>query len=122
MERLSIPKGSSRETMTERYEKRVESLSNMLEDKNLSSREKLAVHRTLNETEGKLVALKAREKDARDVKSSDTPEATRERAAMRDRWFAAAEEDRLKRREERDAEVRAEVYAELREKGIEIDF
>ncbi len=120
MERLSIPRGSSRDTMTERYEKRVESLSNMLEDKNLSSREKLAVHRTLNETEGKLVALRAKVKEEKDLKSRETPEATRERAAIRDRWFADAEEKRLKRREERDNEVRAEVYAELREKGLEI--
>ncbi len=121
MERLSIPKGSSRETMTERYEKRVRDLSDMLEDKDLTSREKLAVHRTLNETEGKLVALRAKVKEEKDLKSRETPEAMRERQAIRDRWFADAEEKRLKRREERDNEVRAEVYAELREKGVEID-
>jgi hypothetical protein len=122
MERLSIPRGSSRETMRDRYEKRVRDLSDMLEDKDLSSREKLAVHRTLNETEGKLVALRAKVKEERDVKSWETPEARQKQQAMRDRWFADAEEKRLKRREKRDNEVRAEVYAELREKGVEIDF
>jgi Xaa-Pro aminopeptidase len=120
MGKLSTP--NPRETMTDRYEKRVRDLTDMLEDKDLTSREKLAVHRTLNETEGKLVALKAKVKEERDVKSSETPEATRERQAMRDRWFEANEEKARKRREERDNEVRAGVYAELREKGIEIVF
>ncbi len=122
MGRLSIPKGSDRETMIDRYEKRVRDLSDMLEDKDLTSREKLAVHRTLNETEGKLVALRAKVKEDRDVKSWETPEARQKQQAIRDRWFADAEERRLKARAERDNEVRAEVYAELREKGVEIDF
>ncbi len=116
--KLSTP--NPRETMTERYEKRVQNLTDMLEDKDLSSREKLAVHRTLNETEGKLVALKARVKEERDVKSWDTPEARREFIATREKWFALNEVRRLKRREERDNEVRAEVYGELRDRGVEI--
>ncbi len=120
MERLSFPKGSDRGTMIDRYEKRVRDLSDMLEDKDLSSREKLAVHRTLNETEGKLVALRAKVKEERDMKSWETPEARQKQQAIRDRWFEANEEKARKAREERDNEVRAEVYAELREKGVEI--
>jgi hypothetical protein len=120
MGKLSTP--NPRDTMTERYEKRVESLSKMLEDKDLSSREKLAVHRTLNETEGKLVALRVKVKEEKKLESWETPEARRERDAIMDRWFEANEEKARKRREERDAEVRAEVYRELREKGIQIVF
>jgi hypothetical protein len=118
--KLSIPKGSDRGTMIDRYESRVQNLSDMLEDKDLNKREKLAVHRTLNETEGKLVALRAKVKEDRDVKSWDTPEARQKQQAMRDRWFEANEEKARKAREERDNEVRSEVYAELREKGVEI--
>jgi hypothetical protein len=119
MGKLSTP--NPRETMTERYEKRVRDLSDMLEDKDLSSREKLAVHRTLNETEGKLVALRAKVKEEKELKSWDSPEARREFIATREKWFALNEVRRLKRREDRDREVRAEVYRELRDKGVEID-
>jgi tRNA splicing endonuclease len=119
MGKLSTP--NPRGTMTERYESRVQDLTDMLEDNDLTSREKLAVHRTLNETEGKLVALKARVKEDRDVKSWDTPEARREFIATREKWFALNEVRRLKRREDRDREVRADVYRELRDRGVEID-
>jgi len=116
---LHTPTGEAegkRAAMIERYDARVRDLSEMLHDKDLSKREKLAVHRTLNETEGKLLALRALENEV--TEPGESEEARLKRNAFRLRMLTEmAEEHDLKRRKE----VRAEIYAELREKGVEIE-
>lgn len=123
MERLhaeSSPKGGTeRDAMIERYDARVRDLSEMLKDKDLSKREKLAVHRTLNETEGKLVALREKIQEDNDANPQETEEARLKHNARRLRWL---EEMAAKHQRETKIQLRAEIYKELREKGVEIDF
>jgi vacuolar-type H+-ATPase subunit I/STV1 len=112
MERLQ----GTENTPLERHEDRVRKLTEMLDDKDLSRREKLAVHRTLNETEGKLHALQAMEKKVEEPGQSE--EANRKRRAGLLQVFKESAE---KRQRELKEEMRAEVYAELREKGVKIE-
>jgi vacuolar-type H+-ATPase subunit I/STV1 len=112
MERLQ----GTESTPLQRHEDRVRKLSDMLDDSDLSRREKLAVHRTLNETEGKLRALQAMENKVEEPGQSE--EARLRRNAL---IFQALKVSGEKRQRELKEEMRAEVYAELREKGIEIE-
>jgi vacuolar-type H+-ATPase subunit I/STV1 len=112
MERLQ----GTESTPLQRHEDRVRKLTDMLDDPDLSRREKLAVHRTLNETEGKLRALRALEKKVEEPGQSE--EARIRRRAL---IFQALKESGEKRQRELKEEMRAEVYAELRAKGVEIE-
>jgi len=112
MERLQ----GTESTPLQRHEDRVRKLTEMLDDPDLSRREKLAVHRTLNETEGKLRALRAMEE--KDAEPGESEEEKRERNAFRlQRLKEMAEEHQR----ELKIRLRAEIYAELREKGVEIE-
>jgi arginine repressor len=99
------------------YEDRVQKLTEMLDEKDLSKREKLAVIRTLNETGRQLATLRDKTKDGNGAKPWETEEARRE-------WNAVKLEQLKKRSEEYDAkrrqEIRQEILAELREKGVEV--
>ncbi len=112
MERLQ---GTER-TPLERHEDRVRDLTEMLNEKDVSRREKIALHRTLNETEGKAHALRALEKE--DAEEPESDEGREARSAV---WLEVLK----KRSEEVDAqrrqEIRQEIYAELREKGVKIE-
>lgn len=111
------PPEGKRDAIVARYEERIRSLTAMLRDEGLSKREKLAVHRTLNETESRLAAAKERIREEADANPHDTEEARRERNAFRlERLKEMAEEHQRKT----EARLRSEVYAELREKGVEI--
>ncbi len=103
-------------TPLQRHEDRVRKLTDMLDDPDLSRREKLAVHRTLNETEGKLHALRALEKKVEEPGESE--EARHKRRAGLLQGFKESAE---KRQRELREELRAEIYAELREKGVKIE-
>jgi arginine repressor len=119
MEQLQKPSANESEhgRQVQGYEDRVQKLREMLEDPDLSKREKLAVIRTLNETSRQLLALRDRPKDGNDAKSWETEEARRE-------WNAIKFKQLKKRSEEYDAqrrqEIRWEILAELREKGVEV--
>ncbi len=112
MERLQ----GTESTPLQRHEDRVRQLSEMLEDKDLSRREKLAVHRTLNETEGKLHALRAKEIKEQDPEDSE--EARHKRFAV---WLKLLKEKGEIHQRNLKEELRAEIYAELREKGVKIE-
>jgi arginine repressor len=117
MEQLQKPSANESEhgRQVQGYEDRVQKLREMLEDPDLSKREKLAVIRTLNETSRQLLSLKDKPKD--NPKSWETEEA-------RMAWNAVKLKQLKKRSEEYDAqrrqEIRREILAELREKGVEI--
>ncbi len=112
MERLQ----GTESTPLQRHEDRVRKLTEMLDDPDLSRREKLAVHRTLNETEGKLRALRAMEE--KDAEPGEPEEARHKRFALWSRMLQEKAEEHQRKLKE---ELRAEIYAELREKGVEIE-
>jgi arginine repressor len=99
------------------YEDRVQKLTEMLDEKDLSKREKLAVIRTLNETGRQLATLRDKTKDGNGTKPWETEEARRE-------WNAVKLEQLKKQAAEHQAKMkkqwRAEWVEEQREKGVEI--
>jgi hypothetical protein len=110
--------GEKRAAMIERYDARVRDLTEMLQDRSLDKREKLAVHRTLNETEGKLLVLRDKPKGGEDSeKSWETEEKRRA-------WNAVKLKQLRKMADEHQAKMkqqwRAEWVEEQREKGVEI--
>jgi hypothetical protein len=112
MERLQ----GTENTQVQRHEDRVRKLTDMLDDPDLSRREKLAVHRTLNETEGKLRALRALEKE--DAEEPESDEGREARSAL---WLKLLKERAEEVDAQRRQEIRQEIYAELREKGLKIE-
>jgi arginine repressor len=120
MEQLQKPSAkpeSEHSRQVQGYEDRVSKLREMLDDPDLSKREKLAVIRTLNETSRQLLALRDRPKDGNGAKSWESEEA-------RLAWNAVKLAQLKKRSEEYDAkrrqEIRREILAELREKGVKV--
>jgi arginine repressor len=119
MEQLQKPSANESEhsRQVRGYDDRVSRLKEMLEDPDLSKREKLAVIRTLNETSRQLLALRDKPKDSNGAKSWESEEARKE-------WNAAKFKQLKKRSEDYDAqrrqEIRREILAELRERGVKI--
>jgi arginine repressor len=99
------------------YEDRVQKLTEMLDDSELDKREKLATIRTLNETSRQLATLRDKAKDGNGEKSWETEEKRR-------KWNAVKLEQLKKQAAEYDAkrrqEIRQEILAELREKGVKV--
>ncbi len=113
MERIAAESPPKAPDMAERYESRVRDLSDMLLDEDLSKREKLAVHRTLNETESKLTALREKVKEESGKKSWETEEARHAHNMMvKERLEKLGAEANAERKKL----WRAEWEAELREK------
>ncbi len=90
------------------YEDRVQKLTEMLDEKDLSKREKLAVIRTLNETGRQLLSLRDKTKDGNGAKPWETEEARRE-------WNAIKLKQLKKMGDEAKAKLRAEMRAELKD-------
>jgi hypothetical protein len=96
------------------YEDRVQKLREMLEDPDLSKREKLAVIRTLNETSRQLLSLRDRPKDGNGAKPWETEEARREWNAVKLKQLTkTAEEYRKKLKIQLRAELKDELRAEI---------
>ncbi len=96
------------------YEDRVQRLTEMLDDKTLDKRERLATIRTLNETSRQLAALRDKKKDA---EAENTDEAKEKRSKIN---LEALKKSAEKHQAKMKKQWRAEWVAEQREKGVEI--
>jgi Fe2+ transport system protein B len=98
------------------YEDRVQKLTEMLDDPDLSKREKLAVIRTLNETGRQLLALRDKRKEKKS--GEETEEGRHARIAMQIEQMRKNGEEyqrkqKIKFREEFKDELRQEIMEEL---------